>query len=71
MTIVDLLMVSIDERDYKRRDVAAIYALAIAVEPPNSSRWATVNMAIINRWSRYGLEWIKREAWKQIEEPER
>lgn len=30
--------------------------------------WGTINQAIINRWSRNALEYIKNNAWKLINE---
>ena len=45
---------------FKRRDVAQTYALAL--KSPCSTDWEKVNAAIINRWSRAALIWIKQQA---------
>ena len=44
-----------------RRDVAQSYVLAMMYRCEID--WAVVNRAIINRWSRSTLEWIKNLAW--------
>jgi hypothetical protein len=45
----------------KRKDIAKTYRLALQSSYPTD--WAKVNAAIIERWSRSGLEWIKQQAW--------
>ena len=45
----------------KRRAVAQTYRLAMESSSPTD--WATVNAAIIERWSVSGLMWIKKAAW--------
>jgi hypothetical protein len=45
----------------RRKDIAKTYALALRSSYPTD--WAKVNSAIIERWSRSGLEWIKKQAW--------
>ena len=49
----------------KRRDVAFNYRLASESHRAFGTPvdWPKVNAAIIERWSRSGLEWIKRQAW--------
>ena len=47
-----------------QKDVALTYAMALCSS--ESTDWKSVNEAIIGRWSRSGLERIKRMAWKQI-----
>jgi hypothetical protein len=62
------LLREIADKQFKRRDVAQTYWYAM-----NSSEktdWAKVNAAIIERWSKSGLEWIKKQAWtKKCFEP--
>jgi hypothetical protein len=58
----DLLYV-IRDGGCRRQDVAQTYAAAI-VYAPDAVEWATVNAAIIERWSVSGLSWIKSRAWK-------
>ena len=55
------LLQEIADNRMKRRNVAKTYALALKSSEPTD--WSAVNAAIIQRWSRSGLEWIKRMAW--------
>ncbi len=55
-------------RAVTRRMVALTYAFAICSSEHSTIDWSRVNKAIIERWSPHALEWIKREAWKLIEE---
>lgn len=45
-----------------RDDVATSYAFGLR---QGGVDWATVNRAIIERWSRGGLRYIKERAWKR------
>ena len=54
-----------------RRMVALTYAFAVCSSERASIDWSRVNKAIIERWSPHALEWIKREAWKLIEDKRR
>jgi hypothetical protein len=48
----------------KTRDgVVAVYAQAIA-SWRDSTDWSRVNEAIMTRWSKAGLAYIKAQAWK-------
>ena len=47
----------------RRRDVAQTYRLAMQSSECEQIDWAKVNRAIMDRWSRSGLEWIKKQAW--------
>jgi predicted GIY-YIG superfamily endonuclease len=49
-----------------RDSLALTYALAICSS--EGVDWGEVNAAIIRRWSLSALEYIKRKAWKRIEE---
>lgn len=51
-----------------RDTLAKTYALAINLRPIGRTRWPAVNDAIRTRWSRSGLEYIKRKAWKIADE---
>lgn len=55
------LLREIADRQFKRRDVAKTYALAL--RSSELVDWGRVNCAIITRWSPSGLEYIKRLAW--------
>lgn len=46
--------------EMKRSDVAQTYALAM--RSSEKTDWASVNRAIIARWSVSALDWIKRQA---------
>lgn len=46
-----------------RDQMAEAYALVMRTEPPASGVFAVLNLAIIDRWSKSGLEYIKRRAW--------
>ena len=54
------LMNEIAEPTMRRRDIAQTYLLAM--RSPETVDWSLVNRAIIARWSRSGLIWIKRQA---------
>ncbi len=56
------LLREVGDSRIKQKDVAVTYALALrSSDAPN---WATVNRAIMKRWSFSGLERIKKLAWK-------
>lgn len=55
------LLDEITNRHMHRRDVAQSYALAM--KSSEATDWALVNQAIIKRWSKSGLAYIKRQAW--------
>jgi len=55
------LMKEIADKKMTLRDVAQTYALAL--RQPEETLWAVVNAAIIKRWSRSALEYIKTQAW--------
>ena len=54
------LLLEIGMYEMKRKDIALTYALAMRSSA--NTDWAAVNEAIIERWSRSGLEYIKRLA---------
>ena len=55
------LLAEIGDKQCKQKDIAKTYALAI--NSSESTDWKAVNLAIIDRWSRSGLERIKSMAW--------
>ena len=57
----DVLLQEIGCGAMTRRDVAQSYALAI--RSSHATDWAKVNAAIMTRWSRSALDYIKRLAW--------
>jgi hypothetical protein len=69
VTLVDpqgTLLREIADTSMKRKDVAMTYAFALCQE--SEVDFATVNAAIIERWSRSALKWIKTYAWKRVAE---
>jgi hypothetical protein len=46
----------------KRRDIAQTYRLCMESSECDRIDWAKVNGAILERWSRSALEWIKKQA---------
>lgn len=59
------LLTEVADTVFKQKDVAATYALALRCSTPTD--WRKVNAAIIERWSRSGLQRIKQAAWKKHE----
>lgn len=59
------LMAEIADRRMKRNDVALTYAFAIRQDChlDSSVDFASVNRAILQRWSIAGLKYIKERAW--------
>jgi len=49
--------------ELKRRDIAQVYALILQSEEARTVDWGKINRAIIARWSKSALEWIKAQAW--------
>lgn len=52
-------------------DATDLYADALAFYGPDGIRWATVNGAVLRRWSKSTLDRIKRAAWKRCKEQPR
>ena len=61
----DVLLREVKEKVCTQKSLALTYALAI--QSSESKDWRTINDAIITRWSRGGLERIKKMAWALIE----
>ena len=58
------LLRDIAEPKATRKYLASTYRLALRSSEFAAIDWSKVNRAIIKRWSRSALEWIKRDAWK-------
>ena len=56
------LMCEIRNHVFYRKDIAKTYNLAMRLVENKAIDWKRVNEAIIDRWSKSGLEWIKRMA---------
>ncbi len=59
---VQWIMNEIGDKMFKRSAVADTYAILLQ---KGVHDFAEINRAIIERWSRSGLEWIKKQAWKR------
>ena len=57
------LLREIKDRRMKRADIALTYRLTLQSSEWRGVDWKKVNAAIISRWSLYGLNWIKSQAW--------
>jgi len=55
-------MREISDKRFKRDDIVATYRFALISS--EEIDWPVVNHAIIDRWSRSGLKYIKNKAWK-------
>lgn len=62
LVTTDVLVEAAAEPRYRRVEVAALYGVAIAFDAGHID-WRVVNRAIRERWSKSGLETIKRWAW--------
>ena len=57
----NILLDEISNNKLKQRDIAQTYALSLRSSFPTN--WGKVNQAIIGRWSKSGLDRIKKMAW--------
>lgn len=60
-----VILDEIANRAMTRADVAQTYAMLIR-QADETCDWRRINEAIIRRWSRSALEYIKRRAWKLV-----
>lgn len=60
----EVLLREIADRRFKRDDVAVTYALAIT--SGETVDWEAVNLAIIGRWSKSALTYIKERAHRLL-----
>ncbi len=58
------ILSEIADPEFVRRGIALTYAMSITSS--EEVDWHVVNHAIVRRWSRSGLVWIKQRAWKLI-----
>ena len=58
----NVILNEIKDIKFKRKNIAKTYALALK-SSEDSINCKIINEAIINRWSRSGLEYIKNLAW--------
>ena len=61
MCCENVLLDEISNKRMKQKDIAKTYALAL--RSGDEPDWSIVNKAILERWSRSGLERIKKMAW--------
>jgi len=61
----NVLLREISDKHFTQKSVALTYAMAI--NSSEQKNWKAINDAIIKRWSRSGLDRIKKMAWKRIE----
>jgi hypothetical protein len=71
-TVISDLLEAVAAPRAKRADIVPLYAeliRAMRAGDPTGVKvdWPAVNAAIIARWSRSGLTWIKTQAWKALE----
>ena len=66
-----MLLEEIADKQFTRLDVAKTYALAMRSSESKLVDWGKVSAAIIARWSKSALVWIKNQAWtgKAFDEP--
>jgi hypothetical protein len=62
-SITDQLLEAIANLKLKRADIVDLYHQALISNEDVS--WSKINDAIMSRWSKAGLMWIKNRAWKQ------
>ena len=61
MDCTNVLLDEIANKQFKQRDIAMTYALSLQSNDPTD--YKKVNRAIIDRWSKSGLNRIKEMAW--------
>lgn len=57
------LLDEINHPQTRRNDVAKTYSMALRSSEAGTMDWSKVNKAIIDRWSKHALQWIKTRAW--------
>jgi len=58
----EIILQEIADKNFTRDNIAITYAFCI--DSPEKVDIGTINRAIVDRWSRSALEYIKSEAWK-------
>lgn len=61
----DVILQDVGAKEATRKDVALTYAMALKSQLDGADKpdWPTINKAILSRWSRSGLEYIKKRAF--------
>lgn len=61
------VMALIEDRKNTRDTIAQAYADLLRYDWGRGAvSYIDINTAIINRWNRHTLDWIKRKAWKMV-----
>jgi hypothetical protein len=58
-----VMLTEIARKGSTRRQVSQLYAMSLRSSERPTIDWAKVNAAIMAKWSRNALEWIKTNAW--------
>ena len=58
----DTILNEIEHKECKRKNIALTYYFCMVSS--EEVDWGKINKAIMERWSRSGLNYIKTEAWK-------
>lgn len=59
-----VILTEISDKRMKRKDIGLTYRLTMIAEKHGEKiDWYKINTAIIDRWSRAGLKYIKEFAW--------
>jgi len=61
-----VILNELSKKEIHQHDIAITYSLALKSEECDNLDWGKINNAIIERWSRSGLERIKKQAWKML-----
>ena len=69
MDVEQVILEEIAEKESTRDSIALTYAFCITSS--EDIDWWMINQAIVARWSRSALIYIKKKAWKLIEEKQR
>jgi hypothetical protein len=67
---LDEMVAFIDDKRNKQADVAREYAVLLRTDENEPVvDWPRINIAIVDRWSMFGLYKVKRLAWEQYQTP--
>lgn len=64
---VEFVFIFIHDKKFNRNYTAIMYAQCM-MQTTNPIDWPRINRAIMDRWSRSGLKYIKTKAWKILHE---
>lgn len=63
-----IILEEIGDRSFRQKDIAyTYYLIMLYATDPDAVDWASINQAIIDRWSVSGLKRVKKMAWKNME----